>query len=243
MVIQQGDRMSLRISFPIATYNRPEILVNRTLPSILNQEYKNLDIVIVCDGNKNAFKFIKQNIKDNRVRIYNLKKRTEYPNDPFSFWCVAGYRPRNIAAKICNGNWLWWISDDDEIIPGSISIIAKKLELLNKNIKIYTTNYLNEKNQVINPDEARQSHWFDFVMTGMPSLLIRKEISNKYRWSGNCYNNKVNRPSDYDLLYRITREHNRIAHDNIVTSKVNAALPNENLQGSAAFIKRMDKFI
>ena len=80
-------------------------------------------------------------------------------------------------------------------------------------------------------------------MTGMPSLLIRKEISNKYRWSGNCYNNKVNRPSDYDLLYRITREHNRIAHDNIVTSKVNAALPNENLQGSAAFIKRMDKFI
>ncbi len=37
------------VSVCIATYNRSEVLVNRSLPSILNQDYPNLEVLVVGD--------------------------------------------------------------------------------------------------------------------------------------------------------------------------------------------------
>ena len=112
------------ISFPIATYNRPEILIERTLPSILNQSYQNIEIVIVADHMKaEDYQLLKSTIIDKRVRIFNLNQRTKYPPDGFSIWCVAGYRPRNIAARICKGEWIWWISDDDILLENACRIV------------------------------------------------------------------------------------------------------------------------
>jgi hypothetical protein len=36
------------VSFPIATFNRVEILVNRTIPSILAQTHRNIEVVVVA---------------------------------------------------------------------------------------------------------------------------------------------------------------------------------------------------
>ena len=40
------------VSVPIATYDRIEVLIERTLPALLAQTYSNLEVIVVGDGTK-----------------------------------------------------------------------------------------------------------------------------------------------------------------------------------------------
>ena len=57
----------------ITTYNRAK-LINRSISSVLNQTYNNMEIIIIDDGSTDNTKKIINKIKDNRIKYIKLKK-------------------------------------------------------------------------------------------------------------------------------------------------------------------------
>ena len=65
-----------KISVIIPTYNRENIII-KSLESILNQTYKNIEILVIDDNSNDNTKQKIKEIHDNRVRYIKLKKKKE----------------------------------------------------------------------------------------------------------------------------------------------------------------------
>lgn len=102
------------VSVPIPTYNRGLLLVERTLPTILNQTYQNFEIVVVGDCCTDDTEQRVKSLGDSRIRFENLSERFDYPSNPKHFWMVAGVPTVNRALDLCKGAWICHM-DDDEI--------------------------------------------------------------------------------------------------------------------------------
>lgn len=94
--------MSEKISVLIPVYNR-EKFIERSVNSILNQTYKNIEILIFNDGSTdNTFEIIKQmKDKDNRINIISYTKNKG-----------VGYA-RNQLLKYCQTKYAIWMDSDD----------------------------------------------------------------------------------------------------------------------------------
>lgn len=108
------------VSVNIATYNRADILVERSLPSILRQTYDNLEINVVGDCCTDDTARRMREIRDPRVRFVNLPKRGDYPSEPTRRWMVAGTAALNHALSMSTGDFVTHLDDDDEHLPDRV---------------------------------------------------------------------------------------------------------------------------
>ena len=102
-----------KVSVIIATYNRSEILIKRTIPAILEQDYHDFEIIVVGDKCIDDTAERISHLSDPRIKFYDLEKRGNYPKDIKDRWFVQGSKPRNFGMSVANGSWFVFISDDD----------------------------------------------------------------------------------------------------------------------------------
>jgi glycosyltransferase involved in cell wall biosynthesis len=102
------------VSVCIGTYNRAELLCERSLPSILGQSYSNLDIIVVGDCCTDDTERRLARVRDSRIRFVNLPRRGEYPDNPEYRWMVAGSASMNHALSLAAGDFITHLDDDDE---------------------------------------------------------------------------------------------------------------------------------
>ncbi len=96
------------------------MVVNRCIKSILNQDYENLEVIVVGDCcTDNTEKLIRE-INDQRLQFLNLPQRGNYPTNPEWRWMVAGTVPFNEALKLARGDFITHLDDDDEYSPDRI---------------------------------------------------------------------------------------------------------------------------
>lgn len=105
------------VSVTVVTYNRARLLVERCIPSILGQTYRNLELIIVGDCCTDETEELVARIDDPRVRFYNLPQRGPYPSDPLRRWMVAGTFAVIKAYSMVRGDYLTHLDDDDEYVP------------------------------------------------------------------------------------------------------------------------------
>ena len=101
----------------VATYNRSRLLTERCIPSILGQTYDNLEVLVVGDCCTDDTEELVSQIKDPRLKFYNLPERGRYPSDPLRRWMVAGIAPQNKALSLAQGDFITHLDDDDEYMP------------------------------------------------------------------------------------------------------------------------------
>lgn len=97
----------------ICTYNRAELLTKRTLPSILNQSYRNIEVIVIGDCCTDSTQEDISSLNDDRIQFINLDQRGEYPNTPNDRWRVAGTKPVNHALSLAKGDFITHLDDDD----------------------------------------------------------------------------------------------------------------------------------
>ncbi|MDD6355607.1 MAG: glycosyltransferase family 2 protein [Oscillospiraceae bacterium] len=160
------------VSFVIPIYNT-EKYIKATVNSILDQDYKDIEIVAVNDGSTDKSLEILNAIKsnDNRLKIINTKNH-------------GVSSARNTGIDNANGEWIYFIDSDDLLLPNSLSILINHLKdnsdiIMTKIIKSNEINtpYFDDKSKIIAHNEFTKNidsiGWTCFVSV---SKFIRKDL-------------------------------------------------------------------
>jgi hypothetical protein len=123
------------VSVRIATYDRPAILVERAIASVLRQTHRRFEIVVAGDHAAPETAAALARVGDPRVRYHNLPERSRYARFPRSFWETAGSIAMNAALDRCRGAWIAPLDDDDEWLPDHLEALleaarAHRLEMV-----------------------------------------------------------------------------------------------------------------
>lgn len=118
------------ISVCVATYNRPQLLLERCVPSILAQTYPNLELIIVGDGAAEPTVNAIKSIRDSRLRWENVdeKLRANYPprdGKNNKFWMVAGTNALNRGLELARGEFITHLDDDDAYVPDRLEKLLR----------------------------------------------------------------------------------------------------------------------
>jgi len=164
------------VSVIIPTYNR-SVLLMKTIDSVLNQTYNNIEIIVVDDGSQ----------EDLTENLNNIKKLKYYriPNSG------GPSKPRNLGIKKSNGKYIAFIDDDDLWVNNKIEIQVNKLEKnkefgLAHNYCSVIDEFGKEKDEIIGKSGSIKIKHGDVVerMIGnwtlmTSSVLLRKELVDK----------------------------------------------------------------
>lgn len=226
------------VSIIIATYNRSEILVNRTIPSILNQTYKNIEIVIVGDKCIDNTSEILSKNTDPRIIFFDLPKRGKYPNDIKDRWFVQGSVPRNVGMRIAKGDWFVFISDDDIMLPNHIQILLNAA--IEKNVEFISASYetiKNGKKIIVHPTPYGTEN----ILIGGMQTWLYKSYLKVFKWNVDSWRKRWNRPVDYDLQLRFLDANVKMTSINEIVY-FNPPVEGTNTTGYLAAIKAESNF-
>jgi glycosyltransferase involved in cell wall biosynthesis len=104
------------ISVILTTYKRPDKL-KRAIESVLNQSYKDFELIIVDDNSKDGTEEMVSRFPDKRI-VYI--KRTK------NFGCDT--KPKNEGIMASNGDYMAFLDDDNEYRPDHLLLLLKAIE-------------------------------------------------------------------------------------------------------------------
>ena len=93
------------VSVVIPTYRRPELLMQRALPSALTQTLRDLEVIVVVDGPDPATEAALAQVTDSRLRVLVLPQPS------------GGSVARNAGVEAARAPWIALLDDDDEWMP------------------------------------------------------------------------------------------------------------------------------
>ena len=201
------------VSVCVPTFNRGSILIERAVGSVLSQTYKNLELVIVGDHCTDDTEKLLSNIKDSRIRFYNLPNRNrKYKQAIENHWFVGGAIPANKAMELARGQWFARVDDDDIWTPDHIEKLLKFAQ--QGNYEFVSGLYVAERFGVRHVVEAKTA--LDPYYTRRPAKLndLSPKIGGVSTWlyrsylrfmpyNINCWRKEWNRVWDIDLSMRI----------------------------------------
>lgn len=137
------------VSVIIVNYNCGNY-IERAIESVLNQTYKNIELIIVDDNsNDNSIDVIKKYLKDDRISLY--KSNTN----------MGPYWAKNTAIQKCNGDFITMLDADDYDVETKIE---EQVNAMAKNINLVTC--LNKRHN-------------EEPCFGYPSMMWRKNVFEK----------------------------------------------------------------
>ena len=203
------------ISITIPTYDRGRLLVDRTLPSILNQTYKNFEVLIIGDCAVGETVEILSQIVDPRVTFINLSKRTKYPNDPKLRWFISGVGPSNYGIDIAMGEWICYFDDDDIMSPTYLEDLLCFAE--GGDYEFVAGLYEEERDGILNIVGHKSKDYPEF---GGHSTWMYRSYLQFFKYNINSWRKSYNRPQDIDMMLRMLRAGVRMELLNKVVSYI-----------------------
>jgi glycosyltransferase involved in cell wall biosynthesis len=166
--------------------------------SVLSQEYKDLELIIIDDGSTDKTPIIADLIakEDRRVRVVHQKNQ----------WIYASL---NNGIQIAKGDYVYIVNSDDRLRPGSLKNMAEKVEYFHPDV-IWTkvlTHMCDDTQRIIaydcnnvdkkiekdmlfeNADEFRDN-WIFLNKSGLTNNqvnLYKRNIVKKYKFKNDIY--------------------------------------------------------
>ena len=185
------------VSIIMNCYNGAEYL-DQSLKSILNQNYKNWELIFWDNKSIDASKFIFIKFKDKRFNYFYSKKN--YPL----------YKARKLALKKCRGNLIAFLDVDDWWHKKKLSRQVKKFSQKNVGL-VYSNLYLfNEKKKKYKlwsknklPEGSISSKLINNYNIGLLTVMLNKKIINKFNLN---FNSNYKIIGDFDLFLKISKK-------------------------------------
>lgn len=191
----------VKVSVIIPVYNQ-EKYIRECVESVLNQDYKNIEIIVVDDGSTdNTAEILKEFGK--KIRYQRQENRG-----------AAG--AFNAGLRMAEGSLVAWLSSDDFYLPGKIRAQVDKF-LESPNIAVVYTDWVmvDEEGRDLKvfrfpcppvKQFVRKMIIWDFV-TGS-SMMFRKECLEKVGY----FNEVLPTVNDAELVFRLLKYGYRVAH-------------------------------
>ncbi len=201
------------VTIYIPTYNRVELLMERAVPSVIAQTYKNIEIVIIGDHCTDKTETYVSGIKDNRVRFYNIPKRGyRYPPTAENHWLAGPVVAANKALELARGKWIARIDDDDTWTPDHIEVLLRFAQRCD--YEFVSSACFEERNGSSRIDHGIHARAPFYTrkktMPRDPGPLIGGTSTWLYRtylkfikYNINCWRKEWNRVNDIDISLRI----------------------------------------
>ncbi len=216
------------ISITIPTYDRGQLLIDRTLPSILCQSHKNFEVIIVGDCSPIETVKILKKIRDPRVKFINLPKRTKYPDDPTLRWFISGVGPSNYALKLAKGKWITYFDDDDIMAPNFLEQLL--YFSIKGNYEFVAGLYEEERDGIVSAIGQENNEQLEF---GGHSTWLYRSYLKFFKYNINSWRKSYNCPQDIDMQLRMRKAGVRMKGLNKVVSYIRPR-PGLNTIGLAA---------
>lgn len=171
----------IKFSIIVPVYNTGQYL-ERCFNSILNQTYKNYEVIVVNDGST-----------DNSLEIIKKYKEFTFINQKNQGLSMA----RNNGIKKANGDYLIFLDSDDYISPELLKILAKNIN--SEDILRYQSATINDSDEIINyyekkfenlsgPEAFFKISSYHFVENAV-LYVIKKDywVNNKFSFNKNKY--------------------------------------------------------
>lgn len=124
--------MSNKVSVVIPTYNRAKLL-KRTVLSVLNQTYRDFEIIVVDDASTDDTEEVVRSFSDERIRYI---RHNENKGDAAA---------RNIGIKAAKGQFIAFQDSDDEWLPEKLQRQMEIFENVLPNVGVIYTGFLKIK--------------------------------------------------------------------------------------------------
>lgn len=190
------DKKEPLVSVCIGTYNRAQLLIERSLKSILNQTYSNLEVIVVGDHCTDETESKMAKVKDTRVKFVNLPQRGKYPQNPDFRWMVAGTATVNYALNIAKGDFITHLDDDDEHLPDRITKLLMFIQNTQADLVFHPFFREDEKGRW----HVNNAKEFKVGSVSTSSIFYHKWFC-KIQWDINAY--KYHEPGDWNRLRKI----------------------------------------
>lgn len=179
--------MEEKISIVVPVYN-VEIYLEKCIKSILNQTYKNIEVILINDGSTDNSKFICEQLVeiDSRVRFFDIN------NSGVSF-------ARNYGVEKSTGKYIIFVDSDDYVSKNMVKLLYNNMLNTNADLSIGKVKHVYSEEDIeensIN-DDIKIYEWNskealkEFMNTKRTSFfpvakLYKKEFFNKFKFNSN----------------------------------------------------------
>ena len=188
----------MKVSIIINCHNGEKYL-KECLQSILNQSYKNFEVIFFNNKSNDQSKKIFLSYKKKKFKYFYSSKKLNL------------YEARNKAIKLSKGDLICFLDTDDWWEKNKLKMQVKIIK--NKNIDIVYSNYyiFKEKYNITKvfsksllPSGYIFEDLIDNYKIGILTVMIKKEVFKK---KSNFFDDKFNIMGDYDLFIRLAKNY------------------------------------
>ena len=181
--------MSSRVSIIVPTYERAELLLTRSIPSVLAQTFPDWELHVVGDGATNAVQAAMATVTDHRIHFTN-RPRQDYPDfNPFWSWMCRGAEAINYGLDTAEGEFVCTLGDDDELMPDFIETLLGLIDA-------HDLDMAYGRSEIVG---------YGFLGDGHPACGAQTNDMlwriNEIRQDPQCYLRGI--PNDWDLFERV----------------------------------------
>ena len=182
------------ISVIIPLYNK-ETSVEQSIRSVLNQSFRDFDLIVVDDGSTDNSLDVVRRIQDDRIVI--IEQENGGPS-----------KARNTGVKHAQGEWIVFLDADDELLPEALWHFYT-LTQNNGNVDVYCCPYYTREKNIKKLAYSYPSgiitnnfcaHYFHLFLLHTGTSIYSKDILNLC-----LFDERVRRFEDLDHSFRIFR--------------------------------------
>jgi glycosyltransferase involved in cell wall biosynthesis len=183
------------VSIVINCFNGEKYL-RQSIESVLDQSYKNFELIFWDNQSKDQSKNIIKSYQDKRIKYFYSRNHTTL------------YQARNLALKECKGDFVCFLDVDDYFLKDKIA--KQLLYFEDKKVGVIYTNYyryyedINKKKILTNkllPSGNLTQYILEESQISFMTVMIRKKSLDSLEFN---FDRKYSIIGDYDLLYRLS---------------------------------------